>query len=47
MAQETKTDQAIFEGGSGTPLVYGDFTLYEVSIHTPSNLGNPLHLNHV
>ena len=43
---DTKTDQAILKGGSGTPLVYGDFTLYEVSIETPSNPGNPLHLNH-
>ena len=46
MANDTKTDQAILKGGSGTPLVYGDFTLYEVSIETPSNPGNPLHLNH-
>ena len=46
MAEQTKTDQAITEGGSGAPLVYGDFTLYEISIETPSNPGNPLHLDH-
>jgi len=43
---DTKTDQAILKGGSGSPLVYGDFILYEVSIHTPSNPGVPLFLNH-
>ena len=44
---DTKIDQAILgKEGSDAPLVYGDFTLYEISIHTPSNLGNPLHLNH-
>ena len=47
MAKDTKTDQAILKGGSGTPLVYGDFTLYEVSIESPSNPGNLLHLNDV
>ena len=43
---DTQTDKAILEGGSGAPLVSGDFTLYEVSIHSPSNFGKPLHLNH-
>jgi len=43
---DTKTDKAIFEGGLGAPIVHGDFTLYEVSIHSPSNPGNPLELNH-
>ncbi len=43
---DTQTDKAILEGGSGAPLVSGDFTLYEVSIHSPSNLGAPLELNH-
>ena len=43
----TKTDQAILgEGRSGAPLVYGDFTLYEISIESPSRLGVPLFLNH-
>ena len=46
MAKDTKTDQAIFEGGIGAPKVSGDFHLYEVSIHSPSNLGAPLELNH-
>ena len=45
MANETKTDQAILEGGLSAPIVHGDFTLYEVSIHSPSNLGKPLELN--
>ena len=46
MAKETKTDQAILESQIGSPIVHGDFRLYEVSIHSPSNFGNPLHLNH-
>ena len=46
MAKDTQTDKAILEGGSGAPLVSGDFKLLEVSIHSPSNLGNPLELNH-
>ncbi len=46
MAKETKTDKVILEGGLGAPIVHGDFTLYEVSIHSPSNFGKPLHLNH-
>ena len=44
---DTKTDQAILgKEGSDAPLVYGDFTLYEVSIESSSNPGNLLHLNH-
>ena len=45
---DTKIDQAILDpkGTSDAPLVYGDFILYEVSIHTPSNPGVPLFLNH-
>jgi len=43
---DTKTDQAIIKGGISKPLVYGDFTLYEISITSPSRLGEPLHLNH-
>ena len=46
MAEDTKTDQAIIKGGISKPLVYGDFTLYEISITSPSRLGEPLHLNH-
>ena len=46
MAKETKTDKVILEGGLDAPIVHGDFILYEVSIHSPSNPGNPLHLNH-
>ena len=46
MANETKTDQAILEGGLSAPIVHGDFTLYEISITSPSRLGEPLHLNH-
>jgi hypothetical protein len=43
---DTKIDQAILgKEGSDAPLVYGDFTLYEVSIHTPSSPNAPLHLN--
>jgi len=47
MAEQTKTDQAILDpkGTSDAPLVYGDFTLYEVSIESPSNPGILLHLN--
>jgi hypothetical protein len=44
--KDTKTDQAILEGGLSAPVVSGDFHLYEVSIHSPSNLGAPLELNH-
>ena len=46
MVKPKKTDKVILEGGLGAPIVHGDFTLYEVSIHSPSNLGAPLHLNH-
>jgi len=45
--KDTKTDQAILESQIGSPIVSGDFRLYEVSIHSPSNPGLPLHLNHV
>ena len=44
--KDTKTDQAILEGGLGAPIVSGDFRLYEVSIHSPSNPGPPLELEH-
>ena len=44
--KNTKTDQVILEGGLGAPIVHGDFRLYEVSIHSPSNLGAPLELEH-
>ena len=44
--KDTKTDQVILEGGLGAPIVHGDFILYEVSIHSPSNLGAPLELEH-
>jgi len=47
MAKDTKTDQAILESQLGSPITHGDFRLYEVSIHSPSNPGLPLHLNHV
>ena len=48
MANETQTDKAILEGKGviNAPLVYGDFTLYEISIISPSRPGEPLHLNH-
>ena len=46
MAKDTQTDKAILEGGLGAPLVSGDFHLFEVSIHSPSNPGNSLELNH-
>ena len=46
MAEDTKTDQAIIKGGISAPLVYGDFIIYEISITSPSRLGDPLHLNH-
>jgi len=44
--KDTKTDQTILEGGLGSPKVSGDFHLFEVSIHSPSNPGNSLELNH-
>ena len=44
--KDTKTDQAILEGGMYAPIVHGDFILYEVSIHSPSNPGAPLELEH-
>jgi hypothetical protein len=44
--KDTKTDQAILEGGLSAPIVLGDFRLYEVSIHSPSNPGPPLELEH-
>ncbi len=46
MAKDTKTDQAILKGGLDSPVVSGDFHLFEVSIHSPSNPGKPLFLNH-
>ena len=46
MAKDTKTDQSILKGGLDSPIVSGDFRLYEVSIHSPSNLGAPLELEH-
>jgi len=46
MAKTTQTDKTLLDGGLGAPIVHGDFRLYEVSIHTPSNPGTPLHLNH-
>ena len=46
MAKDTQTDKAILEGGVSSPIVSGDFHLFEVSIHSPSNLGKPLELNH-
>ena len=46
MAEQTKTDQAILgKEGSDAPLSYGDFTLYEVSIESPSNPGALLYLD--
>ena len=44
--KDTKTDQAILKGGMDSPKVSGDFHLYEVSIHSPSNLDAPLELEH-
>ncbi len=44
--KDTKTDQAILKGGMHSPIVHGDFRLYEVSIESPSNPGPPLQLNH-
>ena len=46
MAKDTQTDQAILKGGMDSPKVSGDFHLYEVSIHSPSNLDAPLELEH-
>ena len=46
MAKDTQTDKAILEGGLDSPKVSGDFHLFEVSIHSPSNLDAPLELNH-
>ena len=43
---DKKVDKVILEGGLGAPIVHGDFRLYEVSIFSPSNPGNPLQLNH-
>ena len=43
---DTKTDEAILKGGMHSPIVHGDFRLYEVSIESPSNPGTSLHLNH-
>ena len=42
--KDTKTDQAILEGGMHAPITHGDFRLYEISIYSPSNLGAPLKL---
>ena len=44
--KDTKTDQAILKSGMDSPKVSGDFHLYEVSIHSPSNLDAPLELEH-
>jgi len=44
--KDTKTDQAILKGGMDSPKVSGDFHLYEVSIHSPSNPDAPLELEH-
>jgi len=44
--KDTKTDQAILKGGMDSPRVSGDFHLFEVSIHSPSNLDAPLELEH-
>ena len=44
MAKDTEVDKGILEGGMHAPIVHGDFRLYEVSIHSPSNLGAPLKL---
>ena len=46
MAKDTKTDQAILKGGMESPKVSGDFHLFEVSIHSPSNPAPPLELEH-
>jgi len=43
---DTEVDKGIFKGGMHAPIVYGDFRLLEISIESPSNPGNPLHLNH-
>ena len=32
--KDTKTDQAILEGGLGAPIVHGDFRLYEAVSYT-------------
>ena len=44
--KDTKTDQAILEGGMYAPITHGDFRLYEVSIESPSTPGTSLQLNH-
>ena len=43
---DKKVDKVILEGGLGAPIVHKDFRLYEVSIFSPTNPGNPLQLNH-
>ena len=43
---DTEVDKGILKGGMHAPIVHGDFHLYEVSIHSPSNLGAPLELEH-
>ena len=43
---DTEVDKGILKRGMDAPIVYGDFRLYEVSIHSPSNPGNPLDLDH-
>ena len=43
---DTEVDKGILGGGMYAPIVHGDFRLYEVSIESPSNPGNSLHLNH-
>ena len=42
----TEVDKGILEGGMHAPIVHGDFRLYEVSIHSPSNPGTSLDLDH-
>jgi len=43
---DKKVDKVVLEGGLGAPIAHKDFRLYEVSIFSPSNPGNPLQLNH-
>ena len=43
--KDTKTDQAILESQIGSPIVSGDFRLYEVSIESPSSPGTLLYLD--
>jgi len=43
---DTEVDKGILKGGMHAPIVHGDFRLYEVSIHSPSNPGTSVQLNH-